>query len=1136
MAPLRININQLYTQTQGSQCAKKARKSIINSSPINRSLCAIKSSIMKKTLPKKNSLIKKSRFYLGSIALLFFSSLSSAHNLTGGTNSYPNVVVNGANQNTVTVKGKVTDQLDGQSLPGVSVKIKGTAIATVTDINGNFSIQADDNAVLVFSYVGFESVEVPVGGKANINISLKSGSKSLNEVVVVGYGTQRKTSTTAAVSTLAVKDIVQKPVVNLTNSLVGRVSGIIARQGSGEPGQDASQITIRGPVTTGRTGALTIVDGVPRDFSRLDPNSIATLTVLKDAAAVAPYGVAGANGVIVITTKQGKAGKPQLTYNGYYGFQNPTVTPRFVDAVQYAKLKNEAAVNDKPIGDHVDLPYSDRDIELYGNGQDPDGHPNVHPLNEIIRRNAPIQYHNFTLSGGTEGFKYFTSLGYNRQDGMWSTTYLNKFNGSLGLTANATKTTTVDVRINGYQEDQHYPAQGAGTIFRQAYRQPPNSPVRYSNGLSAAYIGQSLYGEIHDSGYDRVKNNSLLTQLSIDQQLPLKGLSIKGVVSYDKGPDPLGFSPVQNTLERKYDTPIPFATVQLPPGVTQYGPGVAYLYPISHQGQDKPQFRETSNENIMTTYQGILNYNGTFGKSAVTGLLVAEYRDVKWQSFYGERANYDLSFDELDYGGTAPTDSRVGGASGGQKQLGYVYRLTYAYAGKYFVEAAGRYDGSYVFGPGKRFGFFPAFSAGWRISEESFMKQLTWVNNLKLRASYGESGNYPKIGSGLGSIGDQYQSLNQFAVDGTSAVINNAITQGIYEKLQGNPNITWEKAQKFDIGIETTLWNGALSLEADYFYEKRNNLLVDQVGVIPAEYGIALGQVNGGRVSNRGVDLTLSTFKQFSNDLRLDVRGTFTYAKSKVLQKFENASTFNNPNRRETGRPLGEQFGLISQGYYTLNDFVDPTLKSLTLKPGIPVPNYGSVKPGDIKYADINSASFDGKPDGKVDANDQTDIGNPEVPQIIYSLAPHVTYKNFDLDLLFQGTAKSSLQLNGFYSFPFNESGSASEAVYLDHWTPDNPNATYPRIQNTPSANNTVFSTHYMRNNSYIRLKSAELGYTFSKKLLGNALSSLRIYSAAQNLFSWTPWMKETIDPENAGNAQNYFQQRVITFGINATF
>ncbi len=1090
---------------------------------------------MKKTLPKKILAVKKPPFHLGCILLLFISGFSFAKG-SNGILTKSTFAVEKTGEVAAPIKGKVTERSTNQALPGVSVRVKGTNIGVVTDLNGNFTIDAPARSTLVFTYVGFETLEVPADARGSLNIQLKASSSNLNEVVVVGYGTQKKTSTTAAVSTIDVSDVRQKPVVNLTNSLVGRASGLIARQSNGEPGQDGSSFTIRGPATTGRTGALTIVDGVPRDFSRLDPNSIATITILKDAAAVAPYGVAGANGVIVITTKQGKSGKPQLSYNGYYGFQNPTITPQFVDAVEYAKISNEAAINDK-----AKLPFSDRDIELYANGQDPDGHPNQRPLDGIIQKNSPIQYHNFTLSGGTEDIKYFAALGFNRQEGMWSTSFLNKFNGSLGLTANATKTTTVDIKVNGYQEDQHYPGVGAGSIFRQAYRQTPTTPVRYSNGMGAGYIGQSLYGEIYQSGYETVKNNSLLTQLSVNQKLPIKGLSIKGVLSYDKGTDPLGFSPVGNSTVRHRDTPIPLTNPKLPDPTAQipvqvYGPGVVYSFPVSYQGQTLT--RQRTNENNMATYQGLLNYAGTFGKSEITGLFVTEYRDVKWQYFQAERANYNLTLEDLNFGGTAPADSRVEGLSGGQKQLGYVYRLTYGYAGKYFAEAAGRYDGSYVFGPGHRFGFFPAFSAGWRISEESFMKKFSWINNLKLRASYGESGNYPNVRTDNieNRIRDQYSYLNQFGVNGASAVLGGGITQGISENLQGNPNITWEKAQKTDIGVEATFWNGLLGIEADYFSEKRNNLLVTQSGVLPREYGVALGPVNGGKVTNRGIDLTISSFKQFSNDLRLDVRGTFTYAKSKIIQIFESPNTFNNPNRRETGRPLGEQFGLVSLGYYTANDFVDQV--GYQLKPGVPVPNFGlsNLRPGDIKYADINGPANDGKPDGKVDAFDQTDIGNPEVPQIIYGLAPHLTFKNFDLDLLFQGSARSNLLLSGFYSSPFSESGSVQKMVYDDHWTTTNPNATYPRIHQSPTSNNTQASTHFMRNNSYIRLRSAELGYTLSNKVLGNTIKSLRLYTSGQNLINWTPWMKEKIDPELQGNAERYYQQKVITFGVNATF
>lgn len=1042
------------------------------------------------------------------------TSLAGRHNISRiVTPSLP------AEKQDVTVKGKVTDASTGQTLPGVTVQIKGTRSGTVSDVNGNFSISAPEDATLVFSFIGYDVAEAAVKGQNFLNITLRAKPNSLNEVVVVGYGTQKKTSTTAAVSTIQVAEIAQKPIVNITNGLVGRAAGLIATQSGGEPGFDGSGLLIRGPATTGRTQPLTVVDGVPRDFSRLDPNSIETITILKDAAAVAPYGVAGANGVILITTKSGKVGKPTLTYNGYYGIQNPTNVPRFVNSYQYALLRNEAAANDGTA-----KPYTQTDIDLYQNHLDPDGHADGHPLEDIILKNRPIQYHNITMSGGSEDVKYFASLGYNRQDGMWSTTFLNKYNGSLGVTANATKTTTVNLRVNSYQEDQHFPAIGAGSIIGQAQRQNPTYPVRYSNGLAAGYIGQSLYSQIYDSGYTLNKNTAWLTQLSIDQKLPIEGLSIKGIVSYDIGPDPLGFSGNNNSQTRTWQTPMPFTNPVSPNGV--FAPGTVYTFPLSKAGVNQPRLSQTSNENKMMTFQGLLNYNNTFGKSQLTGTLVAEYRKVNWQNFTASRINYNLSIDELNFGGPLPTDVTVSGSSGGQKQLGYVYRFTYAYNNRYLFETAGRYDGSYIFSPGNRFGFFPSFSAGWRISEESFMKSIKWIDNLKLRGSYGQSGNYPS--------GGQYQYLSQFGINNNSAVIGGNATQSISENLQGNPNITWERAKKTDVALEGTLFNGLLSFETDLFYEKRSNFLVTIGAVLPGEYGVGTGQVNGGVLENRGIEFTLSSFKNFANGLRLDVRGTFTYAKSKILQVYENPATFNNPNRRQTGRPLGEQFGLQALGYYTPDDFTNPTAQNPTLKAGVPIPNFGQVRVGDLKYADLSGP--DGTPDGKVDANDITDIGHPQTPQIQFGLEPRVSFKNFDLDLLFQGSARSNIQLNNYYVFPFLGSGSATEAVFNDHWSPDNVNATYPRISGTPSSNNSQTSTWFIRNDSYIRLKSAELGYTIPRKVLGKSISSVRVFASGQNLFTVTPNMKEAIDPENSGSNQNYYQQRVISLGLNVTF
>ncbi|MCR8560652.1 TonB-dependent receptor [Mucilaginibacter sp. BJC16-A38] len=1005
----------------------------------------------------------------------------------------------------INVKGKVIDRVTGETLIGVSVKVKNTNIGTVTDVDGNFTFTAlPDNAVLLVSYIGYDSIEVPVEGRSSMTISLQALAKGLNEVVVVGYGTQKKTSLTAAVSTINTSEIAKKPVVNLTNSLVGRASGIIVTQPSGEPGYDGSNIQIRGIGSIGGSQPLLIVDGVPRDFSRLDPNTVENISILKDAAAVAPYGVAGANGVILVTTKKGRLGKPSFTYNSYYGIQNPTKVPTFVGSYDYALLRNEANANDgQPAA------YSADDIQKFKDHSDPDGHSDGHPLQQIIMKNRPITYNNVTLSGGAENVKYFASLGYTHQAGMWSTTYTDKYNGSLNLTANATKTTTVNLSVISYVEDNHFPSQSAGTIIGQAQRQAPTTPIYYSNGLWSGYIGQSLIGEIYHSGYQFNEKPTTNSQFSIDQKLPIKGLSIKGVVSYDASTE----------VDRIWQTPIPFYNVN-----TATTP---YTYVAGIQGSQKSQFTENYFQTHSFTYQGFLTYQATFGKSDISALAVVESRNVKYEQFGGYRQNYNLNIDELNYGGPAAADETNQGYSNGQKQLGYVYRLGYAYDKKYLFEATGRYDGSYLFAPGHRFGFFPAFSAGWRLSEESFMKNITWIDNLKLRASWGQSGAYPVVGNVI----QTYQYLSPYNAYGNSAVLAGQATQGLYEALQGNPNITWEKANKTDVGFEASLWKGALSIEADYFYEKRSNMLVSIGNSLPGEYGIGTGLVNGGIMSNHGVDLTITSSKRFSDDLRLDITGTFTFARNKLLQVYETSATYNNPNRRQTGRPINTPFGYQALGYFTAADFnADGTLKA-----GIPVPTFNAtVHPGDIRYADLSGPN--GKPDGKIDANDQTVIGHPNTPEIIYGLEPRLTWKNFDLDVLFQGSGNSSININNYFAFPFNASGSASQLVFDNHWTPATPNALYPRITGTPTSNNTQTSTWFERNDSYIRLKSFEVGYTFSNKLLHNAIQSLRVYVAGQNVINYIPHMKEIIDPENSGSNTNYYQQRVFSLGVNATF
>ncbi len=1042
------------------------------------------------TLLVENPIFKMSLIYLGILTFLFLPGTLVAQN----------------GQSRL-VTGKVVDPGNGQGIGGVSVNVKGTNRGTITDSTGYFSLQADPKATLVFTHIGYDATVITARDQNGLVVGLKLSSKSLNDVIVIGYGTQKKVLNTAAVSTISPQDIAEKPVINVTNDLVGRASGLIITQGSGEPGFDGSNIQIRGTGSIGSTQALYIVDGVPRDFSRLDPNTIASISVLKDAAAVAPYGVAGANGVILITTKQGKTGKPSLTYNGYVGIQNPTKLPTFVNSYEYALMRNEADANDG-----APPTYTANDIALFKNHTDPDGHPDGHPLQDLIIPNRPLSYNNLTLSGGTDDIHYFASVGYATQDAMWTTSRLKKYNASLNLTAKATKTTTVGLSVNGWVEDQYYPAVGSGSIINQAQHTPPFVPIYYSNGDWSAWVGQSLIGEAYHSGYQFNENTVWYTQLYVEQKL-FKGLSAKAVVNYDNGPDPIfGGS---SAIQRLWQTPIPFYNVD-----TSTHP---YTYNEGNQGSSQPIFTETFYQQHMLTLQGLLNYAVSFGKNDITALAVVEDRVIKNETFTAQRINYSLNIDELNFGGSGAGDASNGGSSGGVKQLGYVYRVGYDYDKKYLFEAAGRYDGSYLFAPGHRFGYFPAFSAGWRISQEKFMQPITWIENLKLRASWGESGFYPSIG-GI----QTYQYLSQYTAYGNSAVINGTATEGVYEALQGNPDITWEKAKKTDVGFEATLWRGALGIEADYFYEKRSNMLVGIGNSLPAEYGVSIGDVNGGIMQNHGVDLTLTSQKTFSNGLLLDIRGTFTYAQNKLLKVYENSATYDNPNRRQTGRPNGEQFGLKAVGLYSPGDFSDPIAG--TLKPGIPVSLIGPVHPGDIQYADVNH-------DGKIDDNDIVPVGHSQTPEIIYGLDPRLTYKHFYLDLLFQGSALSDIYVNNYIVWPFNGNGSSTEQVYHHHWMAANPrDERYPALHTTATSSNTQQSSWWMRNDSYIRLRSVEFGYTFPSKMIGNAIQSLRVFAAGNNIINWTPWMKEQIDPENSGAAQTYYQQRVLSIGLNATF
>jgi TonB-linked SusC/RagA family outer membrane protein len=980
---------------------------------------------------------------------------------------------------------------NGETLPGVSVVVKNTTQGTSTDAEGNFQLSIPNEANrLVFSFVGYLTQEIELGGRSRVDVQLEPDTKALNEVVVVGYGTQKKTTLTAAVSTMKGGQLAEIPVTNLSNGLGGRLSGVIVKQGSGEPGKDGSNIYIRGISSTGSNQPLLIVDNIPRSFQQLDPNTIESVTVLKDAAAVAPYGVAGANGVVLVTTKRGKTGAPTLSYHGYVGFQNPTVLPDFVDSYQYATLKNAAARNEK-----LPVPYSDYALRKFQDGSDTDAFPNWDVFKEVITPNATLTNHSFELSGGTDKVTYYASVGYQYQAGLWSVTNNQRYNISMNLDAKVTKTTKVAFNLNGRLQKAKYQAVGTDRVFELISYSHPVTPLLFSNGLPGNYT----WGTIFNSGYQKINSTALYSQLSIEQELPfVPGLKMKGTIAYDPTTE----------MNKIWRTPVHIYTVD-----TTQRP---YVFKDGIFEQTQPSLDQSYSQSQQLTYQASLNYASSFGKNNVGALAVFEAKANDALSLGATRRNYNLTIDEINLGSSSQADMSTSGASTMGRQMGLVYRVTYDYADKYLFEASGRYDGSYYFAPDKRFGFFPAFSAGWRISEENFMKEnVRWLDNLKIRGSYGEVG---------ALAGSAFQYLSSYAVASPAYVFGGSAVQSVNERSEPNPNITWERAKKTDVGVEATLWRGLLNVEADYFFEKRSNMLVTPDVVVPSEYGIGLSQVNAGVMQNKGIDLSVSTNYQISKDFQVSLGGNFTYAQNKLIQIFETAATKNNPNRRLTDRPLGAQFGFESQGFFQLADFDEAG----NLKSGIAVQPWGKVFPGDIRYVDVNK-------DGKINDDDLTYIGNPGTPQIVYGISPTIRYKGLSLDLLFQGAGETDFLFYREGAWPFH-GGRGAFTSHLDYWTPENPNAKNPRITSAPTTNNTQLSSFWMQDASYLRLKNATLAYNIPSFITEKiSIRSARIYLSGQNILTWTKL--QHYDPENGNfRGHTYPHQKVISLGLNVTF
>lgn len=1015
------------------------------------------------------------------------------------------------------VSGKVTDE-NGQSLPGVNVTVKGTTNGTSTDVNGAYNLTVNsDSDILVFSFVGYLAKEVAVGSATNLDVKLDPDNKVLEEVVVVGYGTQKKATVTGSISSIKGDAIAKVPAPNISQSLAGRVAGVSMRPNGGQPGKDDPDIHIRGIVTTGNNKPLIVVDGVRRDNIRqVDPASIETITILKDAAAVAPYGIGGANGVIMITTKKGKSGKPQVNISSSYGFQNPTYLPKVLNAKDYMTLQNEAYLNQTPGG--TNLPNDPTMVNDYErlHQEDPWKYPSSNFL-EVFNKNVPIQNHNLSLSGGNENVTYHAGVGYFDQKGIFDPVSYRRYNYNLNLEMAATKTTKVGMSVFGSIEntkDVDADETTSGHLFRSFYKFLPTQSLIYPEGDKwGESSANTPVGVLRSPGYRRTDGNTLLGSIFVEQQIA-KGLSVKGVFSYDPS--------TQNV--KLWHVPFVYHKIDLSQKPYTYTDAISL-----QEGGGKP-FRWLGVENRRRTnftYQGYLNYNRTFGDHALTGLVVVEARKMKGDTSTTRRNNFAIGIDEMSFGSSNKLDYDNSGTSGTGSELGYVYRLGYTYKDRYILEAAGRYDGHYYFAPGKRWGYFPAFSAAWRISEESFMKNHRFIDELKLRGSWGKAGM-------LAGGPFQYQSGYNLR-GGAYAFGNGTLVQASKVLREANKQITWEVSTKSDIGFDLSMWNSMLTVEFDYFHEQRTGMLLAPQVTLPVEYGLALSQENKGRMSANGVELNIGTRKRVSKDLDFSIIANMSYSINKMQEVFQSNAEAKNPNRTKVGRQYQTPYGYKSLGLFKTADDKDGN-GIVDAKDGYNVTQFGDLHPGDIKYADLSGP--DGKPDGVINDFDLTVIGNPVYPALTYGITPSINFKGFDLTLFFQGSGKSSISVRQFLTVPFENNGSNTGYEYLNNrWTPENQDAKYPRSTPAPYANNTKDSDFWWMNSSYMRLKTASLGYSIPKSVLGKLkISSARVYFTTQNLFTISKI--KHVDPEMGYTDREtaYPVMKASTFGIDLTF
>ncbi|MBO9614873.1 MAG: TonB-dependent receptor [Dyadobacter sp.] len=1049
----------------------------------------------------------------------------------------------GAYAQDVTVKGKVNDE-QGQGLPGVSVLVKGTSTGTVTDVEGNYTVNAPGTATLVFSFIGYITQEIPLGNKTSLDVKMATDTKALDEVVVVGYGTAKKATLTGSVTAVKGAELQKAPSTNLSNTLGGRLPGVSAVQSSGEPGYDGSAIRIRGTNSLGNSNALIVVDGVPNrsgGLDRLNPADIESISVLKDAAA-AIYGSRAGNGVILITTKRGKSGKPQLSYDLNLGMGQPTRTPKMSNAAEYATIRNELQIYDNlPVnqwtgalqgfntngaytrtdnGNVLSAVFTPTDLQKFRDGSDPLIHPNTDWYGSVIRKWSPQQRHNLQLTGGSENIKYLASLGYINQEGNYvnSATGYKQYDMRVNLDTKINKYVTAKLGVVLREEFRRFPnGGGAGDIFRMLMRGKPTEIAIWPDGRPGPDIENGQNPAVittNTTGYNNDKRDYIQTNGQLDIDVPgVPGLKVTAMAAVDK----------QMRRQKSFQKPW---TLYYWDKKTYEEDGVTpFLTGTVRSTFNDPRLTETSSQELSIQLTGQASYEKTIGAHNFNAMVGIQRETVDADGFFAYR-RYFISpvVDQLFAGGTPEQNIGNSGTNNGdlykRARLSYFGRVGYNYKEKYLAEFLWRADGSYVFPKDGRFGFFPGVSAGWRISEEGFWKNnIHFVNNVKLRASWGQMGAEPYL-LGTETLAE-YQYLNTMGFG--TYIINDQVAKTLLESRVANNTFTWEVANNSNFGIEGTLWKDRIAFEIDYFINNRSKILIPKTGSTPSSAGIdgKLPPQNLGKLQNKGFEFKVSYDGSVDNfTYSVGVNGGYAKNTIKYWDETPGAPSY----QRTTGKPYQAFLAYQYDGVFADQAAIDANTLDYS---GIT----GTLRPGDMKFKDING-------DGKITADDKVRSDKTNRPQFTGGVNINLGYKAFDLAILFQGT------LGGLQYIGQTESGDIGnylQYAYDHRWTIDNPSSTDPRLANRNNTYYTNFdnagaNTYYLKSNNYLRLKNIELGYNLPSEIGSKiGVGNLRVYVNGLNLITFDKikiW-----DPEaTSTNGQYYPQSRVLNAGVRVTF